>query len=75
MNQLDKAVAATINELERQNQPQPVKMEIVEDAPRWYSDAERLGLPVVNEHDDKGAPVLDRDKVLRQSLPDCVGLR
>lgn len=82
MNQLDKAVAATISELERQNQPQPVKMEIVDDAddadgnpPPWQSDAERKGLPLVNEHDDKGAPLLDRDKVLKRSLPNCVGLR
>lgn len=79
MNQLDKAVAATINELERQNRPRPVKMEIVDDAddnpPLWQSDAERKGLPLVNEHDDKGAPLLDRDKVLKRSLPNCVGLR
>lgn len=41
----------------------------------WRSDAEQRQLPVVNLHDDKGAPPLDRDAVLRRSYPDCVGLR
>ena len=56
-------------------QLEQTKMEIVEDAPRWYSDAERLGLPVVNRTTGSGAPLLNRDKVLRDSLPNCVGLR
>lgn len=42
---------------------------------KWKSDAEQRQLPVVNLHDDKGAPLLDRDEVLRRSYPDCVGLR
>lgn len=70
MNTLAKLVTETIDQLEAQNQPQPVKLEL-----EWVSDAERLGLPLVNEHDDKGAPVLDRDKALAKSLPDYVGLR
>lgn len=72
MNKLDKAVAATINELERQNQPQPATMEIVDE---WQSDAEKLNLPLVNLTTGSGAPLLNRDKVLQDSLPDCVGLR
>lgn len=32
-------------------------------------------LPTTNVHDDKGAPVLDRDAVLRRSLPKCDGKR
>ena len=31
----------------------------------WRSNAEREGLPVTNVHDDKGAPVLTRDEVLK----------
>lgn len=69
MNPTNDEIDSTLRRLEQ------TKMEIVEGEPRWYSDAERLGLPIVNEHDDKGAPVLDRDGVLRRSLPDCVGLQ
>lgn len=71
MNTLAKLVTETIEQLEAQNQPQPTKLEIVDE---WQSDAEKRGLPVVNKHDNKGAPLLDRDAVLRRSLPDCVGL-
>lgn len=42
---------------------------------KWRSDTEQRQLPVVNLHDDKGAPLLDRDAVLRRSYPDCVGLQ
>lgn len=47
------------------------KMEIVDDdddGPCWQSDAQRLNLPVVNVV-DTGAPLLDRDAVLRNSYP------
>lgn len=67
MNTLAKLVTETINSLEKQNQPRPTKMEIVDDAndtPRWLSDAEREGLPVVNVR-DSGAPLLRTDDVLR----------
>lgn len=37
--------------------------------PMWQSDAEKRGLPITNLH-DSGAPVLDRDAVLRKSYPD-----
>lgn len=53
------------------------RMEIVDDAddtPPWQSDAEREGLPVSNQHDTKGAPVLDRDRVLRWN-PTHIGRR
>lgn len=69
MNTLAKLVTETIDSLEKQNQPQQTKMEIVDDAndaPRWLSDAEREGLPTVNLT-DTGAPLLDRDAVLRRS--------
>lgn len=35
----------------------------------FRSDAEQRQLPTTNVHDDKGAPVLDRDEVLRRSYP------
>lgn len=35
----------------------------------WRSNAERERLPVSNPHDDKGAPVLMRDDVVRASVP------
>jgi len=41
------------------------------DKPEWKSDAEREGLPRVNLH-DTGAPLLDRDAVLRRSYPTYV---
>jgi hypothetical protein len=42
------------------------------ESPKWQSDAERDNLQVVNIH-DSGAPVLDRDRVLRESYPDHAG--
>lgn len=36
----------------------------------FRSDAEQRQLPTTNVHDDKGAPVLNRDEVLRRSYPD-----
>lgn len=39
--------------------------------PRWQSDAEKQGLPMTNLH-DSGAPLLDRDAVLRRSYPTYV---
>lgn len=36
----------------------------------WCSNAQRESLPVSNQHDDKNAPVLDVDEVLRRSQPD-----
>lgn len=74
MNTLAKLVTETINSLEAQNQPRPTKMEIaddVNDGPAWQSDAEREGLPTVNLT-DTGAPLLDRDAVLRRSYPNYV---
>jgi len=35
---------------------------------KWQSDAERLNLPRTNVR-DSGAPLLDRDAVVRKSLP------
>lgn len=35
----------------------------------WRSDAEVERLPVSNVHDDKGAKVLDVDRVVNSSLP------
>lgn len=39
----------------------------------WRSDAEAERLPTTNIHDDKGAPLLDRDAVLRKSYPNHAG--
>lgn len=64
MNTLAKLVTETIDELERQNQPP-----VVESGSKWVSDAEREGLPLVNVTTDSGAPLLDRDAVLRNSYP------
>lgn len=36
----------------------------------WRSDADRENLPVSNRHDDKGAPVLDVDHVIRRTQPE-----
>ena len=44
------------------------------DSERWQSDAEREGLPITNLH-DSGAPLLDRDAVIRNSLPDYTKVR
>lgn len=35
----------------------------------WRSNAETEQLPVVNVHDDKGAPVLNTDDILTRSYP------
>ena len=35
----------------------------------WRSNAEREGWPVSNAHDVHGAPLLDRDGVVRASVP------
>lgn len=61
MNTLAKLVTETIDSLEKQNQPQPTKLEIVDE---WVSDAARQGLPVVNVR-DTGAPLLRTDDVLK----------
>lgn len=74
MNALAKLVTETIDSLEKQNQPQPTKIEIVDDIPPWQSDAEREGLPVVNVV-DSGAPLLDRDEILRRSYPNYVRVK
>lgn len=66
MQPTDEEINNTLRQLEQ------TKMEIVDDAddaPRWLSDAEREGLPTVNLT-DTGAPLLDRDAVLRRSYPD-----
>lgn len=71
-NPTNDEINATLRRLEQ------TKMEIVDDdddGPQWQSDAEREGLPLVNVTTDSGAPLLDRDKALAKSLPDCVGLR
>lgn len=68
MNTLVRLVTETIEQLEAQNQPQPVQMEIVDDAndtPPWQSDAEREGLPTVNRTTGSGAPLLRTDDVLK----------
>lgn len=39
------------------------RIEIV--STEWQSDAEREGLPVVNTTTGSGAPLLDRDRVLK----------
>lgn len=62
MNPTNDEINATLQQLER------TRMEIVDDKPRWISDAEREGLPVVNLT-DSGAPLLNRDEVLRRSYP------
>lgn len=64
----DEEIDSTLRRLEQ------TKMEIVDDGPAWQSDAEREGLPVSNQHDTKGAPVLDRDRVLEWN-PTHIGRR
>lgn len=55
MNPTNDEVNATLERLERP------RIELIEE---WQSDAEREGLPVVNIR-DSGAPLLDRDRVLK----------
>lgn len=65
MNTLAKLVDDAINQLEAQSQP----VEVVASGPRWESDAQRKRLPTVNLTTGSGAPLLNRDEVLRRSLP------
>lgn len=71
MNTLAKLVTETINELEAQNQSVEVVevSKVVDSGPRWESDAQRKRLPTVNLTTGSGAPLLNRDEVLRRSLP------
>lgn len=72
MQPTDEEVNRTLDQLSR------TRMEIVDDAdaaPRWQSDAEREGLPRSNQHDTKGAPLLDRDRILRDSYPNYARLK
>lgn len=39
----------------------------------WRSNAEKEGLPLVNTTTGSGAPLLDRDAVLRKSYPNHAG--
>lgn len=59
MNPTNEEINRTLDQLSR------TRMEIIDE---WVSDAEREGLPVVNLV-DTGAPLLDRDEVLRRSYP------
>lgn len=59
MNPTDEEIDRTLDQLSR------TRMEIIDE---WVSDAEREGLPTVNLV-DTGAPLLDRDEVLRRSCP------
>lgn len=59
MQPTDEEINRTLDQLSR------TRMEIIDE---WVSDAEREGLPTVNLV-DSGAPLLDRDEVLRRSYP------
>lgn len=39
----------------------------------WRSNAQKENLPLSNEHDDKGAPLLPVDEVLKRSEEDHLG--
>lgn len=70
MNPTNRAIADALRRL--------ALSELLDDHPRklardaimeFRSNAQREGLPIANVHDDKGAPVLMRDDVIRASLP------
>lgn len=52
----DDEINRTLDQLSR------TRIELVNE---WQSDAEREGLPITNVHDERGAPVLRTDDVLR----------
>lgn len=59
-------VLAQIESTERPtDHPRTLAREAIE---RWHSNAQREGLPVTNLT-DSGAPLLERDRVLRASYP------
>lgn len=73
MNPTTKNVSDTLAAIEAQerdpNHPRVLAREVIK---QWRSNAQRESLPVSNQHDDKNAPVLDVDEILRRSQPDHV---
>ena len=70
MQPTPKAVNDTLAQLEAAerdpNHPRTLARQAVA---KWRSDAERGHLPIVNLTTGSGAPLLDRDAVLRASYP------
>lgn len=56
----------TLSEIERSELPEDHPRNLARAAvEKWKSNAERGGLPTVNTTTGSGAPLLDRDKVLK----------
>lgn len=70
MNPSNHAVADTLRRLALSELPDTHPRKLAREAViQFRSNAQREGLPVVNERDVHGAPLLDRDAVVKASLP------
>lgn len=59
-------ISRTLREIERSELPDYHPRDLARQRVReWKSNAEREGLPIVNTTTGSGAPLLDRDEVLR----------
>lgn len=64
----------TLCEIERTELPEEHPRRLAREViARWKSNAEREGLPVVNPTTGSGAPLLDKDRVVRGSYPSYRG--
>lgn len=69
INAVSRAIVESVDE-KRSPLLKPTLIEFADGDPLpWQSDAQKEGLPTVNISDGKGAPLLDRDAVLRASYP------
>lgn len=70
MNPSKQVVADALRRLTLSELPDDHPRKLARDAiMEFRSNAQREGLPIANVHDDKGAPVLMRDEVVRSSIP------
>lgn len=70
MKPTNHAIADTLRRLALSELPDDHPRQLARQAVMEFrSNAQREGLPIANVHDDKGAPVLMRDEVVRASIP------
>lgn len=66
----NQAISDTLRRITVSQLPEDHPRQLAREAvARFRSNAELEGLPVVNERDVHGAPLLDRDGVVRASVP------
>lgn len=69
-----KEITAALDSIARASTPaRELAKEAVRRHREWKSNAEKEGLPLVNTTTNSGAPLLDRDAVLRKSYPNHAG--